>query len=155
MRRLFSFILLAGLLSGCGGGGGGGSGDSAPVNNGSDSEPEPIEILLLDSVPSSGAPAIDAGGITFNFSHPAHSDLSINVGGDCADLQAGTLRRSLLDLTGNEFNELLEHYVSCSVEENTSYKIVADGTRSNDEALQASLDFSTGNRMTSSATVQD
>jgi len=155
MRRFFIPILLT-SLSGCGGGGGG-SADSTPVNNDPDSssEPEPTEILLLDSVPAAGAPAIDAGSGTFNLAHPAYTDLSINLNGDCADLAGETLRRRLLDMAGTEFDEVLDHHVSCNLQENTSYEIVANGTRDNNEDFQASLAFSTGNSASTSMTVQD
>lgn len=158
MRIFLVPIFLAGCLFGCGGGGGGsGSADSTPINNGPDSnsEPEPTEILLLDSVPVNGAPAIDAGAITFNFAHPAHSDLSINLASDCAELRGETLRRHLLDTAESQLDEVLDHHISCNLEENTSYQIVANGERDDGTDFRAALEFSTGNNALESVTVQD
>ena len=50
----------------------------------------------------------DAGTLTFSFAHPAHSDLSINLRGDCEELESGTLRRSVLDLSENELTEVVD-----------------------------------------------
>ena len=157
MRRFLTTILLVCLLAGCGGGGGGGSPESTPVDNAPDSnsEPDPTEILLLDSVPARSAPSIDAGSGTFNFAHLAQSDLNISLDGDCADLRGNTLRRSLLDVAGTEVDEIIDHHVSCSLEENASYQIDANGTRSSDARFQASLAFSTGTSASTSVTVQD
>ncbi|SVD78195.1 uncharacterized protein METZ01_LOCUS431049, partial [marine metagenome] len=157
MRRFLTTILLVCLLAGCGGGGGGGAPESTPVDNAPDSnsEPDPTEILLLDSVPARSAPAIDAGSGTFNFAHLAQSDLTISLSADCAELRGDTLRRGLLDMAGTEVNEVIDHYVSCSLEENTSYQIDANGTSSSDARFQASLAFSTGTSASTSLTVQD
>ena len=149
-------VLLLVLLVGCGGGGGGSSdpvqaGDTAPSSN----QPEPEDIQLLDSSPAAGAAAVDADISAMNFSHLAHTDLSISLSGDCPGFSGSSLRRSLVDVSGSEFEELVDHHVNCSPAENTSYLIIADGTRSNDERFRASLAFSTGNRSGAAITVQD
>jgi len=160
MRRLplglCKVLLLTVFITACGGGGGGGS-DATPVAPPPPSDPEPqaTRIELLDAVPASGTAMADPGQTSFFFVHPAQSDLTVSIAGDCPDLSASTLRRSLVDLSAGEFDELASHYVRCSLAENTSYTIDANGTRSNDARFIASQEFSTGTEGTAAITVLD
>ena len=153
---LCQILLLTAVLTACGGGGGGSS-DVAPVAPPppSDPEPQPTRIELLDAVPASGATMIDPGQSSFFFVHPAQSDLTVSIDGDCLELSSSTVRRSLVDLSADEFDELASHYVRCALAENTSYTINANGTRSNDARFIATQEFSTGTEGTPALTVLD
>ncbi|MBT4162524.1 MAG: alpha/beta fold hydrolase [Gammaproteobacteria bacterium] len=157
MSRIPVTLLILGLLTACGGGGGGGSSSSDPVPEPSPSEPEvqPTDITLLDSVPAADTPNVDPGHNRFNFTHLAQSDLEVSFNGDCDGLTGTTIRKRLVDLAETEFDEILDHYMTCTLAENSSYFIEANGTRSNDARFSATLAFDTGTQTQRGITVID
>ena len=140
-------LLLAGVLTACGGGGGGGSSSSpAPAPAASDPEPEPVILELIDALPADNATNIDPSHTTISYAHPGQSDLAITHSGDCDGFSAVTIRHSLLDMASPDFDQVLDHKVRCTTHaEATNYTFTADGTRDNDARFRATLEFSTGN----------
>ena len=154
MRNIILLLLVVGLTA-CGGGGGGGSSTSIPAP-----EPEPTEpaedatpLSLVDAVPASTVntePSLSDA----SFAHLGHSDLSINLTGDCPGFRGTTLRRQLFDLSENAFDELLDHRATCNLTQNSTYALTASGTRSNDAAFVAEHSISTTSGSPEGLTVQ-
>ena len=131
MSRTVAALILTSYLTACGGGGGGGS-TPAPEPPITDPDSEPTTVVLLDSVPGPGVTNVEPEQLTSSFAHLGHSDLSLELSSDCSDFAGTTIRRDLFDLSVADFDQLLDHKIKCSLEENTSYTITANGTRSND-----------------------
>ena len=144
MSRFLILLLTLGILTACGGGGGGGSTNSAPAPGPSDPQDEPTQIEVLDGVPGEGIPDIDPGHSRLNLAHLGHSDLEISFSADCANIEGNTIRRGLLDVAQTDFDEVLDHQLTCAFTENTGYSIDVDGTRSNDARFRATRSFATG-----------
>lgn len=157
MSRIVLFSLLSMFLIGCGGGGGGGSSDSAPVPEPEPDgpEPEPTEIQVLDSVPALNSPDVNPDQNHYNFTHLAQSDLAITLSGDCPALTGDTIRRGLLDMGSPDFDEVIDHHITCSPAENSRYAIDANGRRDNDARFISTLEFDTGTIPASGITVMD
>ena len=157
MSRILSLFLFIAFITACGGGGGGGSSDSAPVEQppANEPEPEPTEIALTDSVPAANSPNVNPGQPEFNVSHLGQSDLAITFSGDCAGLTGNTIRRGLLDMATADFDQILDHQMTCNADENSAYTINADGRRDNDARFIATLPFDTGTTTASGITVLD
>ena len=143
MSRTVAALILTSYLTACGGGGGGGS-TPAPEPPITDPDSEPTTVVLLDSVPGPGVTNVEPEQLTSSFAHLGHSDLSLELSSDCSDFAGTTIRRDLFDLSVADFDQLLDHKIKCSLEENTSYTITANGTRSNDAEFTSELFISTG-----------
>ena len=141
MSRTVAALILTSYLTACGGGGGSTPAPEPPPSN---PDLEPTTLVLLDSVPGPGVTNVEPGESTSSFAHLSHSDLSLELSSDCSDFAGTTIRRDLLDLSVTDFDQLLDHKVKCSLEENTSYTITANGTRSNDAEFTSELLISTG-----------
>jgi predicted esterase len=146
MSKTILAIICVLSLAACGGGGGGGSSDTtpAPDPSASNSEPIPTVLELLDSVPAFAMTNLDPKQSTFSFAHLGYSDLRVNLSSDCTGFAGTTIRRTLLDLSNQDFDELLKHNVRCNLEENTSVTVEASGTRSNDASFVTELPLSSG-----------
>ncbi len=144
MSRTVAALILTSYLTACGGGGGGGGSTPAPEPPITDPDSEPTTVVLLDSVPGPGVTNVEPEQLTSSFAHLGHSDLSLELSSDCSDFAGTTIRRDLLDLSVADFDQLLDHKIKCSLEENTSYTITANGTRSNDAEFTSELFISTG-----------
>ena len=143
MSRTVAALILTSYLTACGGGGGGGS-MPAPEPPPTNPDSEPTTVVLLDSVPGPGVTNVEPEQLTSSFAHPGHSDLSLELSGDCSGFAGTTIRRNLFDLSIADFNQLLDHKIRCHLEENTSYTITANGTRSNEAEFITELFISTG-----------
>lgn len=144
MPAYLSLLILAGVLSACGGGGGGGS-DSTPVDPPppTNLEPEPTVLTLVDSLPGASATGADPDHKGITFSHFAQSDLSFSVSGDCGE-NSITVRRDLVDMATQDFDQLVDHKITCNgLQPSSSVAVTADGVRPNDARFRASLSFST------------
>ena len=141
MSRTVAALTLTSYLTACGGGGGSTPAPEPPPSN---PDLEPTTLVLLDSAPGPGVTNVEPGESTSSFAHLSHSDLSLELSSDCSDFAGTTIRRDLLDLSVTDFDQLLDHKVKCSLEENTSYTITANGTRSNDAEFTSELLISTG-----------
>jgi hypothetical protein len=145
MSRTVAALSLTFYLTACGGGSGGGSGSTpAPEPPPTNPDSEPMTVVLLDSIPGPGVTNVEPEQLTSSFSHPGHSDLSLELSGDCSGFVGTTIRRSLFDLSMSDFNQLLDHKIICNLDENTAYTITANGTRSNEAEFIAELFISTG-----------
>ena len=145
MSRTVAALILTSYLTACGGGGGGGGGSTpTPEPPITDPDSEPTTVVLVDSIPGPGVTNVEPEQLTSSFAHLGHSDLSLELSGDCSGFADTTIRRNLLDLSIADFNQLLDHKIKCSLEENTSYTITANGTRSNDAEFTSELFISTG-----------
>ena len=144
MSRTVAALILTSYLTACGGGGGGGGSTPAPEPPITDPDSEPTTVVLLDSVPGPGVTNVEPEQLTSSFAHLGHSDLSLELSGDCSGFADTTIRRNLLDLSIADFNQLLDHKIKCNLEENTSYTITANGTRSNEAEYISELFISTG-----------
>ena len=140
MSRTVAALILTSYLTACGGGGGG----STPEPPITDPDSEPTTVVLLDSVPGPGVTNVEPEQLTSSFAHLGHSDLSLELSSDCSDFAGTTIRRDLFDLSVADFDQLLDHKIKCRLEENTSYTITANGTRSNDAEFTSELFISTG-----------
>ena len=147
MSKSFFAIIYVLSLTACGGGGGGSS-NTTPASEppASNSEPSPTILALLDAVPASTVTNLDPQQTTFSFAHFGYSDLRVNLNSNCAGFAGATIRRTLSDLSNQDFNELLKHNVHCDLEENTSITVEASGTRSNDATFVTELPLSSGVR---------
>ena len=143
MSRTVAALILTSYLTACGGGGGGGS-TPTPEPPITDPDSEPTTVVLLDSIPGPGVTNVEPKQLTSSFAHLGHSDLSLELSSDCSDFAGTTIRRDLFDLSVADFDQLLDHKIKCSLEENTSYTITANGTRSNDAEFTSELFISTG-----------
>ena len=143
MSRTVAALILTSYLTACGGGGGGGS-TPTPEPPITDPDSEPTTVVLLDSIPGPGVTNVEPEQLTSSFAHLGHSDLSLELSSDCSDFAGTTIRRDLFDLSVADFDQLLDHKIKCSLEENTSYTITANGTRSNDAEFTSELFISTG-----------
>lgn len=144
MSRTVAALILTSYLTACGGGGGGGGSTPAPEPPITDPDSEPTTVVLLDSVPGPGVTNVEPEQLTSSFAHLGHSDLSLELSSDCSDFAGTTIRRDLFDLSVSDFDQLLDHKIKCRLEENTSYTITANGTRSNDAEFTSDLFISTG-----------
>lgn len=145
MSRTVAALILTSYLTACGGGGGGGGGSTpTPEPPITDPDSEPTTVVLLDSIPGPGVTNVEPKQLTSSFAHLGHSDLSLELSSDCSDFAGTTIRRDLFDLSVADFDQLLDHKIKCSLEENTSYTITANGTRSNDAEFTSELFISTG-----------
>jgi pimeloyl-ACP methyl ester carboxylesterase len=143
MSRTVAALILTSYLTACGGGGGGGS-TPTPEPPITDPDSEPTTVVLVDSIPGPGVTNVEPKQLTSSFAHLGHSDLSLELSSDCSDFAGTTIRRDLFDLSVADFDQLLDHKIKCSLEENTSYTITANGTRSNDAEFTSELFISTG-----------
>ncbi len=145
MSRTVAALILTSYLTACGGGGGGGGGSTpTPEPPITDPDSEPTTVVLLDSIPGPGVTNVEPEQLTSSFAHLGHSDLSLGLSSDCSDFAGTPIRRDLFDLSVADFDQLLDHKIKCSLEENTSYTITANGTRSNDDEFTSELFISTG-----------
>jgi len=145
MSRTVAALILTSYLTACGGGGGGGGGSTpTPEPPITDPDSEPTTVVLVDSIPGPGVTNVEPKQLTSSFAHLGHSDLSLELSSDCSDFAGTTIRRDLFDLSVADFDQLLDHKIKCSLEENTSYTITANGTRSNDAEFTSELFISTG-----------
>ena len=144
MSRTVAALILTSYLTACGGGGGGGGSTPAPEPPITDPDSEPTTVVLVDSIPGPGVTNVEPKQLTSSFAHLGHSDLSLELSSDCSDFAGTTIRRDLFDLSVADFDQLLDHKIKCSLEENTSYTITANGTRSNDAEFTSELFISTG-----------
>jgi pimeloyl-ACP methyl ester carboxylesterase len=145
MSRTVAALILTSYLTACGGGGGGGGGSTpTPEPPITDPDSEPTTVVLVDSIPGPGVTNVEPKQLTSSFAHLGHSDLSLELSSDCSDFAGTTIRRDLFDLSFADFDQLLDHKIKCSLEENTSYTITANGTRSNDAEFTSELFISTG-----------
>jgi pimeloyl-ACP methyl ester carboxylesterase len=145
MSRTVAALILTSYLTACGGGGGGGGGSTpTPEPPITDPDSEPTTVVLVDSIPGPGVTNVEPEQLTSSFAHLGHSDLSLELSSDCSDFAGTTIRRDLFDLSVADFDQLLDHKIKCSLEENTSYTITANGTRSNDAEFTSELFISTG-----------
>lgn len=157
MRRFFLLLLVAGLTACGGGGGGGGSSTATPEPAPEPTEPsgpEPTSLTLVDAVPASIS-YTDPQLSDLSFAHLGHSDLAITLDGDCNSFSGVTLRRQLFDLSEDSFDELLDHRATCNLEDNTTYQLTADGTRSNDAAFRAEHTVNTTSAVAGNLVVQN
>jgi pimeloyl-ACP methyl ester carboxylesterase len=150
MSRIVSALILIFCLTACGGGGGGGGGGgssgSTPATEPPPTNPDsdPTTLVLLDSVPGPNVTNVEPEQKTSSFAQLGHSDLDIVLSGDCVSFAGTTIRRNLLDLSTSDFNQILDHKIECTLEENTSYTVTANGIRSNDAEFVTELLISTG-----------
>lgn len=144
MRTFLLLLLLSGIAA-CGGGGGGGSSSATPEPSPepTDPGPEPTQLTIIDAVPATSASTDPLSG-SISFAHLGHSDLTVNLGGDCNNLEGTTLRRQLFDHSANQFDQIHDHRLNCDLAENTTHTLTADGTRSNDAAFVAEHSINTG-----------
>jgi len=152
VRFLICASCLIFCVTACGGGGGGSTG-SAPEPPPTNPDVAPTRLALLDSVPGPNVTNVAPQQITSSFAQPGHTDLSIELSGDCSGFTGTTIRRNLFDLSTSDFNQILDHRIECNLDENTSYTITANGTRSNDAEFVAELQISTGVTNASGLTV--
>jgi pimeloyl-ACP methyl ester carboxylesterase len=152
VRFLIFASCLIFCLAACGGGGGGSTG-SAPEPPPTNPDVAPTRLALLDSVPGPNVTNVEPQQITSSFAHPGHTDLGVELSGDCNGFTGTTIRRNLFDLSTSDFNQILDHRIKCNLDENTSYKITANGIRSNDAEFVAELQISTGVTNASGLTV--
>ncbi|MFK7914010.1 MAG: alpha/beta hydrolase family protein, partial [Pseudomonadales bacterium] len=137
-----SGLALCSLLALCACGGGGSSSAPAPV------VPPPAAVVaqpleLQDSLPGTGATAVDPALTDLTLSHLGFSDLQLRVSGPCSVTQV--VRRRLESLSTAAFSELLDHKLRCSgLETNASVEVTLDGQRDNGDAYTAQLTFGTG-----------
>lgn len=141
MSRTVAALILTSYLTACGGGGGSTPTPEPPIT---DPDSEPTSVVLLDSIPGPSVTNVEPEQLTSSFAHLGHSDLSLELSSDCSDFAGTTIRRDLFDLSVADFDQLLDHKIKCSLEENTSYTITANGTRSNDDEFTSELFISTG-----------
>jgi pimeloyl-ACP methyl ester carboxylesterase len=141
MSRTVAALILTSYLTACGGGGGSTPTPEPPIT---DPDSEPTTVVLVDSIPGPGVTNVEPKQLTSSFAHLGHSDLSLELSSDCSDFAGTTIRRDLFDLSVADFDQLLDHKIKCSLEENTSYTITANGTRSNDAEFTSELFISTG-----------
>ncbi len=141
--RLFLLILLLAALTACGGGGGGSS-SATPEATPDPEDPgaEPTQLAIVDATPASDINA-DPHLQQIQFAHLGQSDLSVNLESDCENFSGVTLRRQLFDLSGSEFDQLLDHKVNCNLAENSTINITANGTRANSAEFIAEHSVST------------
>ena len=144
-RTVFTLILVF-FLTACGGGGGGGSTGSTPAPEPPPTSPDsnPTILGLLDAVPGPTVTNLEPDQSTFSFSHLGHSDLTVKLSSDCSSFKGKTTRRNLLDLSSSDFDQIVDHKVNCNLDENTSFTVTANGTRSNDAKFIAELSLSAG-----------
>jgi len=155
MRRFLILLLVAGLTA-CGGGGGGGSSTATPEPTPEPTEPGPeaTGLALVDAVPASSSNT-DPQFTEISFAHLGHSDLAVTLEGDCNNFSGITLRRQLFDLSEDNFDELLDHRVTCDLQDNSTYQLTADGVRNNDAAFQAEHTVNTTSAVASNLVVQN
>ena len=153
IRLIFSLVFLF-TLAACGGGGGGSS-DAQPLPEAPPTEPTPAPtaLSLIDSQPAQNTAAMNPAHSSTGFAHTGFADLDVTVTADCAGASVTTIRRSLFDLSSNEFDQLLDHRIRCTFDENTSHRFHANGTRANDASFATTLDFSTGTLAATTLTV--
>ena len=157
MRRAVSALTLTFYLTACGGGGSGGSTGLTPAPEPSPTTPElePTTLALLDSIPRPDVTNVEPQQLTSSFAQLGHSDLSVELSSDCSGFVGNTVRRNLFDLSSSDFNQILDHKITCNLDENTSYTVTANGTRSNDAEFVTQLSISTGVTNPSDLTVID
>lgn len=156
MNRTVAALILTTYVTACGGGGGGGGGGgSTPAPEPPTSNPDsvPTTLVLLDSVPGPSVTNAEPGQSTSSFAYLGHSDLSLELSGDCSGFTGTTVRRDLFDLAVPDFDQLLDHKIKCHLEESSSYTITANGTRSNGAEFTSELLISTGVTTPSGLTV--
>ncbi|MDC0067802.1 alpha/beta hydrolase [Gammaproteobacteria bacterium] len=154
MNRTVAALILTSYVTACGGGGGGGGGSTpAPEPPTSNPDSVPTTLVLLDSVPGPSVTNAEPGQSTSSFAYLGHSDLSLELSGDCSGFTGTTVRRDLFDLAVPDFNQLLDHKIKCHLEESSSYTITANGTRSNGAEFTSELLISTGVTTPSGLTV--
>ena len=75
--------------------------------------------------------------------------------GNCRNFNGATLRRNLQDLSTGETDEVVDHHVTCFLDENSNYRFDAEGTGNNDDRYRATLSFATSIQSERAITVQD
>ena len=153
MNRTVAALILTTYVTACGGGGGGGGSTPAPEPPTSNPDSVPTTLVLLDSVPGPSVTNAEPGQSTSSFAYLGHSDLSLELSGDCSGFTGTTVRRDLFDLAVPDFDQLLDHKIKCHLEESSSYTITANGTRSNGAEFTSELLISTGVTTPSGLTV--
>ena len=116
MNRTVAALILTTYVTACGGGGGGGGSTPAPEPPTSNPDSVPTTLVLLDSVPGPSVTNAEPGQSTSSFAYLGHSDLSLELSGDCSGFTGTTVRRDLFDLAVPDFDQLLDHkikYSSC------------------------------------------
>ena len=150
MNRTVAALILTTYVTACGGGGGSTPAPEPPTSN---PDSVPTTLVLLDSVPGPSVTNAEPGQSTSSFAYLGHSDLSLELSGDCSGFTGTTVRRDLFDLAVPDFNQLLDHKIKCHLEESSSYTITANGTRSNGAEFTSELLISTGVTTPSGLTV--
>jgi len=135
----FTFYLTA-----CGGGSGGSA--STPASEPAATNPDsvPTTLAVLDSVPQADITNVDAALPTSSFAVMGPANLSLELSSDCNGFSGNTTRRSLLDLSDPNVDQLFDHNLRCILNENTSYTVTASGMRGNNETFITEFAFATG-----------
>ena len=118
LQSLVATMGLSQIVTACGGGGGSTPAPEPPTSN---PDSVPTTLVLLDSVPGPSVTNAEPGQSTSSFAYLGHSDLSLELSGDCSGFTGTTVRRDLFDLAVPDFNQLLDHKIKCHLEESRSY----------------------------------
>lgn len=143
MNPIVPALLLTCGLAACGGGG---SGDSTPVPEPTVTTPilDPTTVALVDSVPGPGVTNVEPRQLTSSFAHVGYSDASLELSSNCPGFAGTTIRRKLFDLSRSDFNQILDHKITCDLNENSTYTVTANSKRSNETAFISELLISSG-----------
>ena len=140
-----SFLACAGFLllmiTACGGGGGGNAVTPIPAT-----ETPSTPISFVDSLPSDNTSgvAVDARG--FSLVHSSRSGASFNYQMACDGLSTLTVRRSVLELSDVEIDQLVDHKFICpdGLVAGTGYSLGITEGREDGEQLAGTRSFTTG-----------
>lgn len=143
MKTKMSNLLATGslllLVTACGDG----SSSSTPAPTPNFAPAAPQNLSIQDSVPRENAMMVDPMFGDLTFSHLGYADLAFSYSGDCTE--GTTVRRSLVDLSGQDFDELLDHKLRCTtLSANQTYTVGIDGQRTSGALFEVGLTFSTG-----------
>ena len=126
------------LLGACGGGGTGTTAPAVPP------PPPPEPIVLFDSIPAPAATA-DPSTADVSLTHRSPAGLRFAYAGPCCG-NAVALRRSLVDLSQDNDDQLVEHLLPCPLADATFYTVAVNATDAANRRYRGELGFSTGTR---------
>lgn len=145
------------LLTACGGGGGGESGGESggdPVTPVPE-ETTPDLLRFIDSVPSNGTVPDFLDGFSLSHTGPSDADYAIDL--SCDDRTVLTERRSVVDLSDNEIDQIASHKISCpgGLTGNASLQIVVTASRDSNAISEGVLDLDVTSEVPGLSVIQE